>query len=413
MKMNSSRPRLRNFNLRSGLAFAGPAVLAPLLCGAAHAGKPSFTPEIGAELRYFPQSPAYDRQMSGVQPSLILSGDGRWVSDDRKRRVKFEPFVRLDGRDGERSSGDLRELTYSQRFDNFDLFLGAAQIFWGVAESRNVVDIINQFDTAENSDETDKLGQPLIRLGKFTDIGRFEAYYLPYFRERTFPGKNGRQRTGLVVDTDEAEYERGGDEFAGDFALRYSNQFDKFDVGVHAFYGTNRTPFLTVNASGSRLLPFYQKLTQGGIDVQWTSDEWLLKFEGVVARSGDDNYASVVAGFEYTFFGVRQSSIDVGVLFEALYDGRDEEKTALTLFENDAFIGTRISWNDVEDTELLAGGIVDVETGAVFGSIEFERRIGENYLLEAEAQFLTSPDDDPLSQQERDSNLTLRLTRFF
>jgi hypothetical protein len=219
---------------------------------------------------------------------------------------------------------DLRELTYSQRFSDFDLLVGNGQIFWGVAESRNVVNVINQFDVVENNDETDKLGQPLIRLGKFTDIGRFEAYYLPYFRERTFPGTDGRQRTGLVVDTDEARYERDGEEFAGDFALRYKHQLDKFDIGAHAFYGTARAPFFEVSADGSRFIPVYQELTQGGVDVQWTSDAWLLKFEGITAHQGSDTFISTVAGFEYTFFDVKQSGIDVDLLAEGLYDTRDE-----------------------------------------------------------------------------------------
>lgn len=381
--------------------------------GAAIAGEPTFTPSIATELRYFPESPAFDGQLDSFQPSVIFSGEGRWTSDDRRKRVRFEPFLRVDAQDSERTHFDLRELTYSQRFSDFDILVGNGQIFWGVAESRNVVDVINQFDVVENNDETDKLGQPLIRLGKFTDIGRFEAYYLPYFRERTFPGTDGRQRTGLVVDTDNAEYERGGEEFAGDFALRYKHQIDKFDIGAHAFYGTARAPFFEVSADGSRFIPVYQELTQGGVDVQWTSDAWLLKFEGITAHQGGDTFISTVAGFEYTFFDVKESGIDVGLLAEGLYDTRDEDTVALNLFENDVFLGSRITWNDVEESELLFGGIIDVETGAVFGSVEYETRIGDNMKFEAETQILSSSDDDPVFEQRRDSNLTLRLTGYF
>ena len=164
----------------------------------------SFTPNVTTEFRYFPESPAYDGQFEYFQPSIYFGGEGRWVSKDRKKRVRFEPFLRLDLQDDERTHFDIRELSYLQRFNDFDLLIGNAQIFWGVAESRNVVDVINQFDEVENSDETDKLGQPLIRFGKYTDVGRFEIYYLPYFRERTFPGKDGRQRGPLIVDLDNA-----------------------------------------------------------------------------------------------------------------------------------------------------------------------------------------------------------------
>jgi hypothetical protein len=387
--------------------------LSLFLSASALAGEPRFTPEVSAELRYFPDSPAYNNQMSGFQPSIILGGEGRWVSDDRKQRVKFEPFLRLDGRDSERTHGDIREFSYSHRFDDFDLFAGVGQIFWGVAESRNVVDVINQFDVVENSDESDKLGQPLLRIGKYFDFGRIEAYYLPYFRERTFPGRQGRQRTPLLIDTNAAQYERDGEEFAGDFALRYTRQWDAFDIGFHGFYGTNRNPFLQLNSSGTAFIPIYQRLAQTGFDLQWTQDEWLLKFEAIAARSGGDDYVALVGGYEYTFFGVTDSGMDLGVLTEYLYDSRDPNRTAFSLFEHDVFLGARLTWNDIADTELLGGSIVDVETGASFASVEFQKRLYENYLLEVEGQYLTARPDDLINFFDQDSTITLRLTRYF
>jgi hypothetical protein len=415
MKTNSNHQLLQSYSLMKVVFVRGLLLFFGGFSGvvSTYARDFTFTSELGAQSRYFPQNPAYEDQFSGIQSSLIFSGDGRWVSDDRKSRIKFEPFLRLDNRDEKRTHGDIRELNYSRKFSNFDMFLGIAQIFWGVTESRNVVDIINQFDTVENSDETDKLGQSLIRIGTFTEIGRLEAYYLPHFRERIFPGKDGRQRSNLIVDTDKTEYERSGDKYAGDIALRYSTQLDQFDIGGHVFYGTSRSPFLIVSANGERLTPYYQKLAQGGIDLQWTSEEWLYKLEAVLARSGGDTYISTVAGFEYTFFDIYTSGMDVGVLIEGLYDNRDETRVPLTLFENDVFLGTRLTWNDIADTSLLAGGIIDIETGAIFASVEFEKRLGESYSFKTEIQFLVSPDDDPLAQQDSDSNFTLRLTRFF
>ena len=224
----------------------------------------------------------------------------------RKNIWKLEPFARIDNRDSKRTHLDMRELSYYHSFKEFDLLAGMSQIFWGVAESRNVVDIINQFDQVENNDETDKLGQPLIRVGKFTDIGRFELYYLPIFRERTFPGKSGRQRGEGIVNVNSSEYERKNREFAGDISARYSNQFDNFDLGLHIFYGTNRNPFFITDENKLDLIPYYQKIVQSGVDLQWTYEQWLLKFESVFARSGDHNFSSTVTGFEYTFFNINE-----------------------------------------------------------------------------------------------------------
>ena len=387
--------------------------LANVVCVSALAQKPSFTLEAGVEFRYFPEKPAFKNQISGLQPSLMISGDGKWISDNRKKRIKFEPFLRLDGRDSERTYFDIRELSYSQNFGNFDILAGVGQIFWGVAESRNIVDVINQFDIITNSNETDKFGQPMFRLGKFFNFGRLEAYYLPYFRKRIFPSKEGRHRASLVVDNDSEDYERDGEEFAGDFALRYANQIGDFDVGLHSFFGTNRNPFLKPNNTNTKLTALYQRLAQAGVDIQWTKDEWLLKFEAIGARSGGDDYLAVVAGYEYTFFGITDDGLDLGILTEYLYDDRDEKKTALSIFENDIFIGARLTWNDIADSELLGGSIIDVDTGASLTSIEYQRRIADAYLLEIEGQYITSPADDRINDFDKDSNLVVRLTKFF
>ena len=404
MKMNLNPLRLASFKI---------IVLFAMISSSALASDFSFTPSVTTEFRYFPESPAYDGQLEYFQPSVYFSGEGRWISKDRKKRLQFEPFLRVDVQDDERSHFDIRELNYSQRFSNFDLLIGNAQIFWGVAESRNVVDVINQFDEVENSDETDKLGQPLIRFGKFTDIGRFEVYYLPYFRERTFPGVDGRQRGPLTVDLDNAEYDEGREEWAGDFALRYQHQIDQFDIGIHVFTGTARAPFLKSNGEGTSHIPIYQKLTQGGVDIQRTWDAWLLKLEVVIADQSGDNFTSNVFGLEYTFFDFSNSGVDIGILFEGLYDNRDENKTASTLFENDIFVGARFTWNDFQESELLLGAIIDWKTGSMFSSIEYERRIGENMKFEVEAQYFLAEDSEPLAQFERDSNLTLKLTRYY
>ena len=404
MKMNLNPLRLASFKI---------IVLFAMISSSALASDFSFTPSVTTEFRYFPESPSYDGQLEYFQPSIYFSGEGRWISKDRKKRLQFEPFLRVDVQDDERSHFDIRELNYSQRFSNFDLLIGNAQIFWGVAESRNVVDVINQFDEVENSDETDKLGQPLIRFGKFTDIGRFEVYYLPYFRERTFPGVDGRQRAPLTVDLDNAEYDEGREEWAGDFALRYQHQIDQFDIGIHVFTGTARAPFLKSNGEGTSHIPIYQKLTQGGVDIQRTWDAWLLKLEVVIADQSGDNFTSNVFGLEYTFFDFSNSGIDIGILFEGLYDNRDENKTASTLFENDIFVGARFTWNDFQESELLLGAIIDWKTGSMFSSIEYERRIGENMKFEVEAQYFLAEDSEPLAQFERDSNLTLKLTRYY
>ena len=397
--------------MRSVSIFLGAA-----LCGALPAAAQSFDfrPEVGVEVRLFPDDPLFEDQFDSAQGALILTGEGRWRSRDRDTRILFEPLVRIDSQDDARTYIDIREASLSHEFNrDWDVLVGVSQIFWGVAESRNVVDVINQFDIVEDVDEGEKLGQPMVRVTRRSDIGTFEAYYLPYFRERLYPGQEGRLRTSPAISNDVARYERGGDEWAGDVALRYTNRFGGFDLGLHGFYGTNRNPRLDFNPATGELEPFYPELTQAGLDLQWTSDAWLLKGEIAVADMLDETVVSAVGGFEYTFFDVSGSGWDVGLIGEYLYDDRDQTILPNTLFENDVFVGTRITLNDVQDTEFLAGAIIDDQTGGVFASAEIQRRIGDTLLLEVEARAFAAEDDPFIAALEADDHLLVRLTRYF
>lgn len=370
-------------------------------------------PEIQLENRVFFEDPQFQDQFETLQGGLVLTGDLRWTSKDRRTRIQFEPYVRLDSQDEERTYVDIREATVSVRRGDWDVLFGVGQVFWGVAESRNVVDIINQFDTAEDFDQGEKLGQPLLRVSRRGDFGTLEAYYLPYFREQRFIGEDGRLRFDPVIDGDEAAFERGGEEWAGDAALRYANRFGDFDLGLHVFYGTSRDPFLLPSADGQTLTPFYQERVQGGIDLQYTSGPWLLKLEAAGVNQGGDTFVSSVAGFEYTFFDIGGRGIDLGIIGEYLYDDRDFTLAPITIFENDAFAGARITFNDVQDTEILAGAIIDTDTGGVIGSVEFQRRLGSDMLIEVEGRAFRGGDDPFVVAFERDSHLTLRLTKYF
>ena len=394
----------------------GGGVLPAALCALptlAAAQSLRMTPEVALESRLFFEEPQFEDQFEDFQGGLILGGDLRWTSGDRDTRIQFEPYIRLDSEDDERTYADIRELSASRRFGDWDVLVGVSQVFWGVAESRNVVDIINQFDTIEDFDQGEKLGQPMVRVSKRTGVGTFEAYYLPFFREQMFPSEDGRLRFNPPVNTETAQFERDNEEWAGDFALRYSNVFGNFDVGLHAFHGTSRTPFLAPSEDFSTLDPFYQELTQGGADVQYTQGPWLLKFEGAGINLGGDTFFSSVSGFEYTFFDVKLSGIDVGIIGEYLYDDRDFALAPINVFENDIFAGTRITFNDTQDTEILAGAIVDIETGAVIASAEYQRRIGGNMLLELEGRYFEGSDDPFVEPFADDSHLTLRFTRYF
>ncbi|MEM0952596.1 MAG: hypothetical protein AAGI24_00520 [Pseudomonadota bacterium] len=371
------------------------------------------TPDIAIESRIFSDEPQFEPQFDGVQAGIILGGDLRWRSADRRHRVRVEPYVRLDSQDRQRTYADLREASWSTRDGLWEYEAGIGQVFWGVAESRNVVDIINQFDTVEDSDQGEKLGQPMVRVGRRVSSGRLDAYYLPYFRQQRLSGSKGRLRVDPVVETGNPDFDRNGDEWAGDVALRYTARTDRIDVGLHGFYGTSREALFIPDADTNRFTTRYQERYQAGVDLQFTEGPWLLKGEAVAANVSGDTFLSSVYGFEYTFFGVSGSSADVGVIIEHLYDDRDAIRSPLTLFQDDVFLGLRITPNDMQDTEILAGGFVDTDSGAIIASAEYTRRLGTTLLLELEARYFDDNGGQLVRFLDQDSNLLIRLTKYF
>ena len=126
------------------------------------------------------------------------------------------------------------------------------------------------------------------------------------------------------------------------------------------------------------------------------------------------------AGFEYTESGMWGSGADVGVLLEYQYDGREKlSRTSLTNTlptpnDNDLFLGMRLALNDEQNSQLLFGVTIDLETRATVTSFKGSRRIGDNWKVEVESlAFFNIPQTDILIGPRNDHYVQVRLMRFF
>lgn len=323
--------------------------------------------------------------------------------------LTISPFFRIDQHDEERTHVDLREFIYNHSFGNWELSVGLGKVFWGVAESTNLVDIINQKDAVEGLNPEHKLGQPMINLLFLKDWGEISLFVLPGFRERTFVGDDGRPRGLLAVDTDNAEYESGAEQAHIDFAGRVSGTINEWDLGAHVFHGTARNPILSFPS----LVPFYFQVTQVGLDVQATLDSWLLKSE-IVYRSADfiDDHVESINGFEYSFYSVADSNLDIGVVTEWLYDDRGNPID--NIFQNDLLVGLRFALNDEQSTEALIGIISDLENGGDVITVEASRRIGDRFKFTLDAYVWSDAANDPiLGQLSQEDYVQLEFGYFF
>ncbi|VAX32210.1 FIG01201466: hypothetical protein [hydrothermal vent metagenome] len=369
---------------------------------------------VGGEARVFAQS-AIQPGQKDHSASFVLNPEYYHEFEDGSS-FTFVPFYRLDSADDARTHFDLRELSFIWLQDDFELRLGVRKVFWGVTEVVHLVDIINQTDLVENVDTEDKLGQPMINLSLARDWGTVDFFMLPFFRERTFPGRSGRLRSALVVDTDRAVYESAAQEWNTDWAVRYSHFFGDWDVGLSHFIGTGREPTLLRGSDSSGnaiLIPRYEQINQTGLDVSYVINDWLWKLEALYrSGQGAEDYFSWAGGFEYTFTRFMDSEMDLGLVMEAIFDERGDRAT--TPFENDIALALRLAVNDPESTEVLAGWVQDVTGNARSFFIEASRRLGDQWKLTVEMRAsFSQPESDLFFDQRADGFLQAELNYFF
>lgn len=323
-----------------------------------------------------------------------------------------EFFIRLDQEDSERSHLDIREAHILGVYDSWEYKIGISKEYWGATEFAHLVDVINQTDAVENLDGEDKLGQLMLKASWFNKWGSIEAFVLPGLRERTFTGKDGRFHfSPLLIDTDNASYESSAEEWHTDLALRFNGSFSSMDLGLAVFTGTNRDPSFNPGSNG-KLIPHYEQMTQTSVDMTIPTGDWLWKAEARHRDSDADSFAAASGGFEYTMVGIFDSAKDLGIILEYIWDERDDE--AETFLQSDLFLGGRLAFNNIQETEVLFGIVHDVDGGGDLYNVELNHRLNDAITVEIQARaFINTESDDPLHALRDDDYLQVEFTYYF
>jgi hypothetical protein len=369
----------------------------------------------GLEQRYFYQDALYPEQERGnlsvyFAPQLYSS------FNDGNDSISFKGYYRFDQQDSERTHGDIRELKWTHSGQEWEFQAGIGKVFWGQTESLHLVDIINQTDAVEAIDGEDKLGQPMVTLSLFKDWGNTTLFVLPYFRERTFSGDDGRFRFPLPVDTDNPIYESADEQKNVDWAIRWQHSMGDWDVGLSYFDGTSREPDFVVLPDEflePSLRPFYPQIQQTGIDVLALLGDWTVKFEGIQRTVMDQDFTAFVGGFEYSFVGLFGSIYDINLLMEYQYD--DRENPTNVVAQNDLMVGSRLVFNDIDGTEILFGFVQDLDYSNVrSGFIEASSRINDNWKWRVDAWLFSSDEPvEPTYLLRRDDYVQISLEYYF
>lgn len=377
--------------------------------------------EFGVEGRRFFEEGQYPRQVDD-QWSFSWEPEFVWAGDSSS--FTFKLFSRKDFSDEDRSHTDIREAVWQTWGDRWELNMGISKVFWGVTESIQIVDIINQTDFIESVDNDDKLGQPMVHFSWFGDAGTYEVLALPGFRERTFSGESGRFRPRLPF-SDNPIYQADEEDTHTDFALRWSHYFDIFggslDMSAILFRGTGRDPAIILQETEfdgqtfvTDVVPYYTIQNQAGLTLQYAPEGWLIKAELLHSDIQDDDYedrTAAVTGFEYTFVGPFELDLDLGLVMEYQYDSRGKGEAPN---QNDLFVGARHAFYDQDSSEILIGITQDLDySDSRLYAIEASTRLNSYTKFELLGVVVESDEEDELQDIFRQDDMLQASVIFF
>lgn len=334
-----------------------------------------------------------------LDASLFVEwGKGRYVA-------RAAPFLRWDP-SGARTRADFRELGISAIGERWEIAIGMKEVFWGAAESRRLVDLVNQRDLVGGGDAYLRMGQLMADLTAIRSWGTIDVLVLPWFRERTFDRHSGLLWSPLPVDADRPVYGPGAGTWRLDWAVRWSHTLGPIDLGISHLQGNLREPgFVEIPDSLGRaaLAPRYDAGGQTGLDLQIAAGGLIWKLEAVTADPQPGRYAAAAGGIEY---GVGDY---LAVFLEYAWDSRGRDAT--TSFGDDFFVGGRLF---LPDGQLSAGAYFDRRTWNTALSVAADWRLGSAITVGLEAgAFLGDSSLEPPLGRRQQTRLAVTVSRYF
>ena len=314
----------------------------------------------GARLYEHPNEPGRESDR------LLLRLAPEWRWSEGGRQVVVSPALSLEGADNGRTRLDVNELYASTRFGETIVKAGISRLFWGVTESRHIVDVVNPPYLAHHYAAEQRLSTAMLYVAQPTPVGQLEALLLPWERDPESAELEGRPRTALPI-ADDVEHPNGTPPA---FATRLALSQGDFDSHLYFFRGLDRETVLTASAGPSgpptELTPTRRPMRQWGADLQVPLGNFLVKSE-LIYRSGySRGFLAGVVGGEYALSGIGGSVVDVTLLGEYQFDLRPAD-APLAGPSHAVYSGFRVALNDPASTEFKIGLVTETATRARLG----------------------------------------------
>ena len=355
-------------------------------------GEISIKGHVGAEFKWYLKGPPLklDYNLAGIGEIESVYSKGPWFG-----KLLVEGLI--DTHEEERNYLRANEAYLQYDFVEQDLRVNAGRevVFWGALEVYNPVDIINIQNLSRDPFEVFKIGAYLISLGKYFESSEIELLATLYEQDQEFPGKESPYYIFPPFLTYDKNLITEESRTRPTVYLKYSGSTDTIyplDYALVISNGYDRQRFITLVGDGVLRQNAYiasKFLTFDTLVVNAT----LLKLEASYTDVKDvpfiSDYYQVGAGIEHTLEQIYRGW-NMGLISEYyLYKTTDKDKfddlRLFQSFQNDLFLGFRLTFNDVASSEIVGGGIFDLEYDGEYSLFaEFNTRVFDRFTVSAD-----------------------------
>ncbi len=349
--------------------------------------------------------------------NLEYKEDALTLRSKLKAQADYSDFA--TSQKNERSYLRLDELYGQYDFLDDQIVVGKSIRFWGALELRNITDGFNPTELRDDPFAMDKLGvwnasyahyfdtSELSIIAKLYEPQREMAgypyvyYYFPS-QINSLPNQYSNSLKSEKSQTRPSLYLKYSGTTEGDYSIDYAFIFQNG-------YDSQRYFSSSVLGDAITNIPYKTQLQENAYLVNKFSTyntmvlgATLYKLEALYADVIDNeeisDYMHIGLGVEHTLYGVYENA-DLALLLEyynysTFEDGKRDDLALFELFQNDLFVGLRLSLNDAKESKITTGAIIDMEYDEQVYYIEYESRLNDIFVLDFDYRYIApSPSD--------------------
>jgi len=328
-------------------------------------------------------------------------------------------------KDNDRTFLRINELYTQYEGDDYKILLGKNIRFWGALEANNIVDTFNIQDSRNDSFTTDKIGAYNVAYSHYFEDSELsvilkvheqenkmahESYMYSILNNNVSLNKDLQSESSLNRPSLYLAY--NGSSYADEYSLDYSFIYEN---------GYDSQRYLTVNNN-----QFEQNIYLVNKFMTYNTlvhNSNLYKLEAVYTNIKEDkiisDYIHIAGGIEHTLDALDNGN-EIGLIAEYYYyknleNDKLDDLSLGQVFQNDLFLGTRYSFNDADDSNIVGGVIIDTQYDEQSYYFEYQTRIYDIVKIKLDYRYIepSNTHDTVYSQLGRHQRVALNISYHF